>query len=69
MKKMNRLEMDSEFYLAPLDHEYKDYVRQKKQLRNKLHDHWKIELNVIKLLRLIDFINNNACKISKSCTR
>lgn len=50
MKKMNRIDIDSDFYLAPLDHEYKDYVRQKKQIREKLHDHWKIELNVIIIL-------------------
>jgi len=43
---MNRLDAGS-FYLAPLDHEYKDFVKQNKEIKEKLHDHWKIELNVI----------------------
>ena len=45
-KSMHRLDSES-FYLAPLDHEFKDFVKQKKQIKEQLHDHWKIELNVI----------------------
>lgn len=46
MKKMNRFEAGTSFCLAPLDHEFKDFVKQKKEIKEKLHDHWKIELNV-----------------------
>ena len=46
MNKMYRLETGSSFCLAPMDHELKDFVKQKKEIKEKLHDHWKIELNV-----------------------
>jgi hypothetical protein len=52
MNKMYRLETGSSFCLAPMDNELKDFVKQKKEIKEKLHDHWKIELNVkFKLLK------------------
>ncbi|CAF0789818.1 unnamed protein product, partial [Brachionus calyciflorus] len=35
----------SEFYLQPIDPELKAYANQKKNIKEKIHEHWKLELN------------------------
>ena len=41
---MGRCE-DNEYHMQTLDPEFHAYVKQKKQLSDKIHDHWKLELN------------------------
>lgn len=36
---------NSNFHLQPIDPELRAYVNQKKNIREKIHDHWKLELN------------------------
>lgn len=36
----------SDFHMPPIDPEYKAYVKHKKTLKEKIHDHWKLELSI-----------------------
>ena len=44
VNRMGRFE-DSEYHMQTLEPEFHAYIKQKKQISDKIHDHWKLELN------------------------
>lgn len=42
---MGRNENTSEYHMQTLDPEFHAYIKQKQRLSDRIHDHWKLELN------------------------
>ena len=48
---------ESEYHMQTLDPEFHAYIKQKKQISDRIHDHWKLELNK-HVKKTFLFINN-----------